>query len=82
MTPLGNTVKEENKYNLIKRLIATEDTSVLQQIKAILDGQDYWESLPSQVKETINQSVREGDKGLGVPHEEVMKAYRQKYGHE
>jgi hypothetical protein len=67
------------KYRLIEKLVKTEDQELLQQVESILDGNAYWESLPYEVKDAIDQSVAEGEEGKLEDHESVMKDYRKKH---
>ena len=36
---------------------------------------DFWDELPKSVKNEVEESIIEADKGLRKPHEEVMKKY-------
>ncbi|MEX8548259.1 MAG: hypothetical protein V5804_11715 [Mucilaginibacter sp.] len=36
---------------------------------------DFWDELPESVKNEVEESIIAADKGLGKPHEEVMKKY-------
>jgi hypothetical protein len=67
------------KYRLIEKLVKTEDQELLKQVESILDGKAYWESLPYEVKEAIDQSVAEGEEGKLEDHESVIKDYRRSY---
>ncbi|KAB1063946.1 hypothetical protein [Salibacter halophilus] len=67
------------KYRLIEKLVKTEDQELLKQVESILDGKAYWESLPYEVKEVIDQSVAEGEEGKLEDHESVIKDYRKKH---
>lgn len=70
---------QAQKIELAKMLLETEDTSLLEEIKALFlkHEKDFWDELPHHVKEGITKSQQEANEGLLTPHEEVMKKYAQ-----
>lgn len=70
-----------SKYDLIERIVNTEDESLLQQIKHLLESEESesWEDLDPALKASITRGVRQADKGLGKPHSAVIKQLRKKY---
>jgi len=68
---------QAEKIELVKRLLDTDDESVLQEVKNIFESheKDFWNDLPEHVKEGIARSKKQADAGLLTPHEEVMKKY-------
>ncbi|HET8830318.1 MAG TPA: hypothetical protein VFM79_13310 [Pelobium sp.] len=70
----------EDKIALAKRILETDDSSLLQQVKDFFAVRetDFWDELPESVKEAIKKGQQEANEGLLTPHEEVMKKY-QKY---
>ena len=70
----------EDKIELAKRILETDDSSLLEQVKDLFDVRDtdFWDELPQSVKESIKKGQQEAKDGLLTPHEEVMKKY-QKY---
>jgi len=71
---------EQLKQNIIQSLDQA-DEKVLRMVQSILQidqEHDFWDDLPDYVKNEVEESIIEADKGLGKSHEEVMKEY-QKY---
>ncbi|HWD88099.1 MAG TPA: hypothetical protein VG367_08235 [Mucilaginibacter sp.] len=71
----------EHKYKLLEKIMKTEDDVVLNEIDSLLNTtkQDFWPSLPSQVKQAIEEAASELDKGEGIPHEQVMAEIKEHY---
>ncbi len=47
-------------------------------IQAILQvhlEHDFWYDLPEEVKNDVEEAIKESDRGEGKTHEEVMKEY-------
>jgi uncharacterized protein HemY len=65
------------KIELAKRLLDTDDETVIQELKNVFDahGKDFWNDLPTHVKEGIEHSRKQAEQGLLTPHDEVMKKY-------
>ncbi|MFI5221377.1 MAG: hypothetical protein ACHQK8_03550 [Bacteroidia bacterium] len=63
------------KLNLAKKIIDTDDVSIINHIKAIFDtrNDNWFEELSDEVKASVKQGVSEADKGIGKPHLVVMK---------
>lgn len=68
---------QTEKLQLVKRLLDTDDESILQQVKDVFDTheKDFWNELPDMVKNGIGRSRKQADAGLLTPHEDVMKKY-------
>ena len=69
------------KYKIIEKIIQTQDDAVLNEVKSILGVKenDFWEELPEEVKQSINQAKAELDRGEGIPHEKVMADVRERF---
>ncbi len=72
-------------HNLIEK---TEDINILKALKVLLKKQfasdkseqkDFWDELPETVKEEIEESINEADKGSVYTHEEIMQEMKEKY---
>jgi len=67
------------KEGLAKKLYATNDEEMLGFINAILEihspNEPWFEQLPEEIKQSIEQGLAEADRGEGIPHKEVMKTY-------
>jgi len=68
---------QAEKIELVKRLLDTDDESVLQEVKNIFESheKDFWNDLPEHVKKGIERSKKQADAGLLTSHEDVMKKY-------
>lgn len=68
------------KYELIKRLVQTEDELLLKQVEAILEGSniEFWDDLNPKLKESISRGLEQSRQGLGTLHDEVMKEFRSR----
>jgi len=68
----------EQLRNSIKQYIDHADEKVLRMVQAILEIEqeyDFWDDLPEDVKNDVEEAIVQADQGLGKPHEEVMKKY-------
>lgn len=64
----------------VKKYIAVADEKSLRMVQAILEieqEQDWWDTMPDNVRKSVELAIKESDEGNVVPHEEVMKMYRQ-----
>jgi hypothetical protein len=68
---------QTEKLELVKRLLDTDDESVLQEVKTVFENheKDFWTDLPEYVKTGIERSRKQAEAGLLTPHDEVMKKY-------
>lgn len=68
---------QTEKLQLVKRLLDTDDESVLQEVKTVFDNheKDFWKELPDNVKQGIERSRQQAAAGLLTLHEDVMKKY-------
>lgn len=68
---------QTEKIALVKRLLDTDDESVINQVKEIFENseKDFWNDLPQHVKAGIERSRKQAEAGLLTPHDEVMKKY-------
>ena len=70
---------EQLKQNIIQSLDQA-DEKVLRMVQSILQidqERDFWNDLPDYVKNEVEESIIEADKGLGKTHEEVMREYKK-----
>ena len=68
---------QAEKIELVKRLLDTEDETVIREVKGIFESheKDFWNELPDHVKAGIKRSRKQAEAGLLTPHDEVMKKY-------
>lgn len=72
---------QAEKIELAKRLLDTEDVSIVKAIKAIFAGSEHssaeWGDLPDQVIDDVKESFKQVDAGMGIPHEKVRETYKK-----
>lgn len=68
---------QTEKTELAKRLLQTEDETVLLQIKEVFENydKDFWNDLPEHVKAGIERGRKQATEGKLTPHDEVMKKH-------
>ena len=62
----------------IKEYVDNADARSLKIVRAILEIEqedDWWDDLPSDVQNMINASIKDGDEGKGIPHEQMIEKY-------
>jgi len=66
------------KADLLKRIQETDDRSLLQQVKALLDvhAGGRWEGLPDAVKASILEGYAQSERNEGRTHEDVIERQR------
>ena len=69
------------KQQIAEKIIQSDDDMLLNEIKSLvgLSGNDFWEELPSEVKQAINMAKTELDRGEGTPHDEVMSEMKSRF---
>jgi hypothetical protein len=67
------------KIDLAKKLLATNDKDLINYIKAIFSTQseDWWETLPEEIKNSVNKGLKQAESGHTIPHSQVMKKYKK-----
>lgn len=71
------------KLDLVEKIIHTEKTSVLVKIKDLLQSEkadDWWESLPVEIQESIVEGLHDIKEGKVFTHGEIISEAKQKYG--
>jgi hypothetical protein len=75
----------ELKSELIGLIEGIEDNKVLNAIYILLTRQfkltntaDFWDELPEEIKNDIDEAIAQGKRGEGIPHKEAMKQIRKK----
>jgi len=72
-----------SKYKIVERIIQTDDDILLNEIKSLigLSEGDFWNDLPTEVKQAINEAKGELDRGEGIPHSQVMADIKNRFLH-
>lgn len=67
------------KNELIQFLSTIDDISILNEIAEFINqrGNDWWEDLSKDEKNSINKGIQDADAGRLVPHAEVKKLYEK-----
>jgi predicted transcriptional regulator len=61
------------KYQLIEKIVQTNDESLLQEIKVLLESAsgDWWEKTSQAERESIERGIQQADRGEVIPHEQA-----------
>ncbi|WP_419801695.1 hypothetical protein [Mucilaginibacter sp.] len=68
---------EQLKQSIIQTLDQA-DEKTLRMLQAILQihlEHDFWDDLPDEIKNEVEESIKQGERGEGITHEEMMKKY-------
>jgi len=71
---------KEELHQLIDQV---NDEAALYQVRSILEaqtGHDWADDLSDNLREALERSLAQADAGNTIPHEDVMKMLREKYG--
>ena len=70
-----------SKYELIEKIVKTDDQVILQQVKHLLDEEEVesWDKLPAELTESIYRGLKQSAKRQVLPHSKVMKEIKKKY---
>lgn len=64
----------------VKNYVDHADKKALLIVERILEkeqNEDWWDTLPENVKSSVNKAIKDIDAGKGIPHEEMKKMYPQ-----
>jgi hypothetical protein len=70
-----------SKYDLIEKIVQTDNEQVLQQVKNLLEeeGAPSWEDLDPALKASLHRGIVQSDKKQGIPHAKAMADFKKKY---
>jgi hypothetical protein len=71
---------QTEKIELAKRLLDTEDQSVIDAVKSVFknfDADNKWGDLPEKVIADVEESLRQIDAGIGIPHHQARETYKK-----
>ncbi len=74
---------QTRKLELVQMILNTDRPNLLEKVSQILKQEqeaDWWDELPESVQQAIEAGIKEADRGETIPHEEVMKEVRERYG--
>ena len=65
--------------NNLKKYIDVADEDAIKRINSFIqidkEQNDEFDDLKDEQERMLNEAIEESDKGLGIPHDEVMKKY-------
>ena len=69
------------KYDLIQKIVKTEDDTVLEQIRQLLESisNDWYFSISEEEKNSIQRGKEDLDKGIKFSHADVMAEAKAKF---
>ena len=69
------------KYQIVEKIIQSNDDSLLNEIKLLvgLSENDFWTTLPEDVKQAVSNAKAELDRGEGIPHDDVMLDIKKRF---
>jgi len=66
---------QAEKIELAKLILSTNDTSIINKIKSLFRDKEenWWDQLPAHVKQGIDESLEQANRGEFITYEEVKK---------
>ena len=66
---------QAEKIELARLILSTNDTGLINQIKSLFKDKDenWWDELPASVKQGINESIEQANRGEFISYDEVKK---------
>jgi thiamine pyrophosphate-dependent acetolactate synthase large subunit-like protein len=74
---------QSKKLELVQLILNTNQPILLEKVSQLLKQEnktDWWDEIPESVQESIEIALEQAEKGETIPHHEVMKEARGKYG--
>ena len=71
------------KIDLVQRILNTQNPTLLVRINNIFQKEvenDWWDNLPAEVQESINEGIQDIENGKSFTHDQVIQEAKQKYG--
>jgi len=70
-----------SKYKIVEKIIQSNDEGLLNEINALLGlaKNDFWDDLPNEIKEGINQAKEQLQNGEGIAHSQVMADVKKRF---
>jgi hypothetical protein len=71
------------KIDLVQRILNTQNQTLLVRINNIFQKEvenDWWDNLPAEVQESINEGIQDIENGKSFTHDQVIQEAKQKYG--
>lgn len=73
---------ETAKLELFQMILAEKDTSVIKDLLTVFNRKnqtetDFWNELPEEIQQQLDESIAQAERGEVTPHEVVMKEYEK-----
>lgn len=70
---------QEEKLELAKMILNTDSEKLLLKVRAVFEKEesDFWDELSDYQKQSVEEAIKQADKGELVSHKEAMKKYRK-----
>lgn len=71
------------KIDLARKILNSNTPSVLEKVKQILkeeNSEDWWNEIPPEIQEAIQDGLNQAESGDLLTHEQVVQEARSKYG--
>jgi len=71
---------QTEKIELAKRLLDTDNKSIIDAIKSVFksfESTENWGDLPDKVISDVEESNRQIDAGMGIPHDKARETYKK-----
>lgn len=69
------------KYKMVEKIIQTDDDSLLNEVNSLLglSEEDFWNDVPLEIKQAIDNAKNELDNGKGIDHSEAMAKIKSRF---
>lgn len=66
---------QAEKIELAKLILSTDDTGIIKKVKALFKrkDEDQWNSLPASVRQSINESIEQANRGEFIALDKVKE---------
>ncbi len=74
---------QTKKLELVQLILNTDRPALLEKVSRMLKQEketDLWDELPESVQKSIEVSLKEDERNETIPHNEVMREAKKKYG--
>jgi predicted transcriptional regulator len=71
------------KIDLAQKILNSTKPSLLEKVDQLFkmdDNNDWWEELPVEIRDSINQGLKDAEEGKVWSHEHIVQEAKEKYG--
>lgn len=72
------------KIELAQKILKSNKPALLQKVNQLfnLEGNDdWWDALPKEIQDSINQGLKDSKEGNIMSHEQIVQEAKEKYGY-